>query len=374
MGPEYGISRGYYILWGATRAIMEGVNPYGPEVTERNQIFYFGATAKSLGSSAEWRFPYPIYGTFPLFPLGLLDFRTANEIVFWPGALRGKLDRTTVLYCALAFSSYPVIYALQVRQPTVLFFGLAMGGYALLRSGRLVPAAAPMALSTGKPNVALAILLPMLLWTSSRWCKRKRFAISLAGSSLGLLIFRSTASPGWIPEWFATLTRHAYQNRPPLLTLFFGSNVGLAFSALVFLCPIAILWLHRESDLLFQMSLSVIVFSFLIPDQPYNLIVLLIPTVWMEDNARRIAESGAMSQIVLAAVQVALILSWVANAVTAALWHKSPLGGSKAWTVTGAMIFPSLGCMLAMMLVQLVFPGRSLAAKVGSRNPNVALI
>lgn len=148
----------------------------------------------------------------------------------------------------------------------------------------------------------------------------------------------------------------------------------LSIFSLVFLCLIAILWLHRESDLLFQMSLSVIVFSFVIPDQPYNLIVLLIPTVWIEDNARRIAESGAVSQIVLAAVQVALILSWVANAVAAALWHTSPLGGSKAWTVTGAMILLSLGCVLAMMLVQLVFPGGSLAAKAGSHSPNVALI
>ena len=46
---------------------MQGVNPYGPEVTEQNQIMYSGATAKALGSKTEWRFPYPIYATFPLF-------------------------------------------------------------------------------------------------------------------------------------------------------------------------------------------------------------------------------------------------------------------------------------------------------------------
>jgi hypothetical protein len=365
IGLKHGLSSDFYILWSASKAIMQGVNPYGPEVTEQNQIVYFGATAKALGSKTEWRFPYPIYATFPLFPLAFLDFRTANEIVFWlfaaltalsVGWLRGKWDRTTVLYCALAFSTYPVIYALQGRQPTVLFFGLAIGAYALLRSGRLVWAGALAALSAGKPHVALAVLLPMLIWTLSRWHERKRFAISSAAFLLGLFITATIASPGWIPEWFATIPHYAQYVRGPLLTLFFGDKIGLAISVLVFLSLIAILWLHRESDLLFQMSGSVTILSLIIPYEPYNLIVLLIPAVWIEDNARRIAETGAVNQIALAAVRIALILSWVINIVGALLWHASPMGRSIAWTLSGAMILPLLGCVVAMMLVQLFFP------------------
>ncbi len=369
-GLKHGLSSDYYVLWSASRAIMRGVNPYGPEVTEENQIMYLGATAKALGTRTEWRFPYPIYGTFPLFPLGLLDFSTANQIVFWLlatltalsiGWLREKWDGPTVLYCALAFSTYPVIYALQGRQPTALFFGLAMAGYALLRSGRLVPAGMLAALAAGKPNVALAILLPMMVWTFSRWRQRKRFAISLAGSLLGLLIVSCVASPGWIPEWLATLPRYAGYNRPSLLTWFFGSEAGLALSSLVFLCLIAVLWLHRESGLLFQMSVSVTICSLLIPYQPYNLIVLLIPAVWILDNARQIAESGPVNQIVLAAVKAALILSWIANAVGALLWHTSSTGRSIAWILTGVMILPLFLCILTMMLVQLFSSPKSMA-------------
>jgi hypothetical protein len=371
-GLKHGLSSDFYILWSASRAIMQGVNPYGPEVTEQNQIMYFGATAKALGSKTEWRFPYPIYATFPLFLLGSLDFRAANEIVFWMfatltvlsvGWLRGKWDRTTVLYCGLAFSTFLVIYPLQVRQPTVLFFGFAVAGYALLRSGRLVSAGALAALSAGKPHVALAILLPMLIWTLSRWHERKRFAISFAAFLLGLVTTASIASPGWIPEWFATLPRYARYVRAPLLTLFFGVEIGPVLSGLVFLCLIAILWLHRESDLLFQMSVSVAIFTLLIPYDPYNLIVLLIPAVWIEDNADLIADSGPINQIALAAVRVALILSWVINVVGALLWHTSSMARSIAWTLLGVMILPLLGCVVAMILVQLFCPGRRLAGQ-----------
>lgn len=370
IGLKHGLSSDFYILWSASRAIMQGVDPYGPEVTEQNQIMYFGTTSKALGSKTEWRFPYPIYATFPLFPLGLVDFRIANQIVFWSfaaltflsvGWLRGKFDLTTMLYSALAFSTYPVIYALQGRQPTVLFFGLAMGGYALLRSGRLVPAAIMAALSSGKPHLALAILLPMLLWTFSRWRERKRFAIWLGGSLLGLLVLSNMASPGWLPEWFDTIRHYAQYVRAPLLTLFFGSQIGPILSGLILVSLITILWLNRESDLLFQMSVSVAAFSLLVPYEPYNLVLLLVPALWIADNVTLITDSGATNQMALAAFRVALILSWAINLVCALLWHTSNRGRSIAWTLTGVMILPLLGSVVVMMLVQLLSSTKRLA-------------
>ena len=41
----------------------------------------------------------------------------------------------TGFYMSLAFASYPLVFGLQIRQPTVLFFGLAIGSFGLLRSG-----------------------------------------------------------------------------------------------------------------------------------------------------------------------------------------------------------------------------------------------
>src|SRR5208283_2241528 len=236
------------------------------EVTEQNQTAVYGTTSKALGIAQEQRFSYPIFATFPIIPLGLLGFRTANEIVFWVfaaltalsvGWLRGRWDSTTALYSVLAFSSYPIIFSLQIRQPTFLFFGLAVGSFALLRSGHLIPAALLAALSAGKPQIAIPVLLPMLIYTMARWHERKRFAISLVAFLLGLISVSSVISPGWITEWLATLRVYSQTNPPSIAVSWFGREIGMAVSVLLFIGLIAALWLHRESDLLFQVASSV---------------------------------------------------------------------------------------------------------------------
>ena len=340
---------------------MQGVNPYGPEVTEQNQIQTFGATAKALGINNEWRLPYPIYATFPLFPLGLLDFRTANEILLWlfaaftalsVGWLRGRWDRTTVLYCALTFSSYPVIFALQSRQPTLLFFGLAIGGFALLRSGRLIPAAMLAALSTGKPQLAFPVLLPMLLWTLARWHERKQFAISFIAFLLTLLSLASIVTPGWIPDWLSSLHTYSQSAHSSIVVLFFGSEAGLIISGLLLLGLIAILWLCRKSDLLFQMATSVVIFQMIVAFEVYSAVILIIPAVWVADNAHRIKECGPMNQLTLAIVRVAFLEFWLAIAVGAVLLHTTPLGKSIALRLSVDPALPVLGSLVAMMIVQ----------------------
>ena len=66
-------------------------------------------------------------------------------------------------------------FALQIRQPTLLLFGLAVASMALLRSGRWALAGVVAALSTGKPQVAFGLLLPMMIWTLAGWRERKKF-------------------------------------------------------------------------------------------------------------------------------------------------------------------------------------------------------
>ena len=380
-GLKVGIVGDFYPIWTASKAIMRHVNPYGPEVTEQDQIEAYGATAKALGKKDERRFAYPVYATFPLFPLGLLDFRTANEIALWlfaaltvlsVGWLRRKWDWTTVLYCAFVFSSYPVIFALQGRQPTLLFFGLAVASYALLRSGLLVPAAVLAALSTGKPHLAFPILLPMLLWSLAGWHERKRFAIAFAVSLLVLLSLASIVTPGWIPDWFASLRAYAQLGNPSFAVSFLGNKLGLVVSAIVLLGLIAALWMQRESDLLFRMALSVAVFQLIIPVEIYSAVILIIPAVWAADNALLIKHCGAVNQLALAVVRIAFVEFWLANAVGALLLHTTPLGKSIAWRLSVDMVFPVMGSLAAMMIVQLFFPGKRLAANLGTASRRVA--
>ena len=48
--------------------------------TESN--FRLRATAEAIGEKNEQRFAYPVYATFPVLPLALLNFRAANRIAF----------------------------------------------------------------------------------------------------------------------------------------------------------------------------------------------------------------------------------------------------------------------------------------------------
>src|ERR1019366_5942812 len=287
VGLRPGVTNDSFLLWNASRAILHHTNPYSTEVAEQKQVAAYGATANSLGIVSDQRFAYPIQATFPLLPLGLLDFRTADKIVFWlllalvalsTGWLRGVWDETTLLYTLLAFASYPVIVGLQMRQPTLLFFGLIVGSFALLRSGRLILAAVLAALSAGKPQIALPVLLPMLVWALARWHERKRFAIAFAASLLALVSISSFVSPGWMPEWFASLRGYSHSQfvNPSIAFLFLGNKLGLAVSAVLLFGLAATLWLHRERDLLLQMAISVAIFSLIIPYQTYNAAILLI--------------------------------------------------------------------------------------------------
>ena len=382
LGLKPGVVVDFYPLWNGSRAILQRRDPYSLRVTEENEVAAYGATAKAIGNPVEQRFVYPIHATFPLMPLSLLDFRTASGIAFWlfavltalsVGWLRGRWDRTTVLYCALTFSSYPVIYDLQSRQPVLLFFGLAVGSFALLRAGHLIPAAILAVLSTGKPQIALPVLLPMLTCAFARWHERKRFVISLGTFSLVILSVTIAVSPGWMREWIAALHAYLQYIRPSLIVSIFGSQVGTAISGILFLALIATLWLHRESNLLFQAAFSVVIFHLIVPYQTYNAVMLLIPVVWAEDNAYLIPVRDWGNQLILVAMRVALVGSWIANAVGIILWHTSPLGKLIAWLLPGTMVRMLLGSLVVMMVVQVVFPSKRLAANLATASRTVAL-
>ena len=374
-GNKCGVIYDFYPMWNASRALMQHVDPYGPEVTLQNQIMAYGATAKEAGLNNEQRFAYPIYATFPLFPLQWLDFQTANQVALWlfaaltalsVGWLRGQWNITTLLYGLLTFSSYPVILALQLRQPTLLFFALAVGSFAMLRSGRLIPAALLAALSAGKPQIALAVVLPMLVWTFAQWRERKRFLIWLTIFFLGLVCLSSLISPRWIPEWLSTLHAYSQYTRPPVMISLLGNKIGLVVSGFLLLGLIAALWVHRRSDLLFQVALSVVIIELITPQALYTAVILLIPATWVADNAHSIALGGVISQLSLTAARIALIEFWLANVVGAVLLHTSHLGQSIAWLLPVFVNRALVWCLVVVMVVQLFCRGSATERKESS--------
>jgi hypothetical protein len=353
----------FYPLWNGGSAILHGENPYGNEVTVQNQIAAYGTTAEAIGEKNEQRFAYPVYATFPILPLALLSFPPANRIAFFliaalvvlsVGWIRGKWDATTALYAILAFASYPLVFALQIRQPTLLFFGFAVASFALLQSGRLLSAGVVAAISTGKPQLAFGFILPMLIWTLADWHGRKQFVLSFGAAMVALLGLSEVVSPHWIPRWVASMQAYArYHQSPSTIIYILGDKVGVGVSSLLLLGLMASLWLRRGSSLLFKVSLSTVIIYLLLPQQAYGAIILLIPTIWVVDQAAAIKETGTAHQLVLAAVRLSLIELWLANLVAALCLHGSTHMKTVAWWLPLNATFPLLVSLVVLMIMQL---------------------
>ena len=360
----HGLINDLYIPWNASRAMLRHIDPYSDRVTEQNQQAAFGGTAQSLHEHDERRFAYPVYAAFPFIPLALMDFDTANNIAFWVfallaalsvGWLRGTWDRDTAVYCILFFASYPLILALQVRQPTILFLALGIAGFHLLSRGQPVSAGLAAALSTGKPQVALPIVLPMLIWACARWRQCKSFVLSFIAGCAVLVSVSSITTPPWIAEWMAALRSYIHYGAPSLVNNYFGDRMGFLISAMIALVLTLVLWLSRNSDLLFLSAISVVVWQFLLPVFMYSQVILLIPAVWVARDAALIKSRGDMSQLTLAVVRIAFIEFWLATAIGAILLHTNTAGKAIAWQIgqLGIMIFPMLWSLLAMIVLQL---------------------
>jgi hypothetical protein len=349
----YGLINDLYIPWNASRAILAGSDPYDDSITEQNQRAAFGGTALSLHERDERRFAYPLYAAFPYLPFGLMSFEAANRIVFFAlaalavlsvGWLGGSWNRDTLMYCVLFFASYPLILALQVRQPTLLFLALGIAGFHLLRRGDPLLAGLVAALSTGKPQVALPIVLPMLIWSFARWRECKGFVASFIGGCAALIVTSSILAPHWLPEWIAALRSYTQYCGPSFVSHYLGDHVGLIVSALSAAALTLVLWMARNSDLLFLTSLSVVVCQFLLPVFMYSEVILLIPAVWIANNASNLQSQGELSQLALAGVRVAFVAFWGATAFGAAMLHFDGAGKEVAWQIgqKGLTILPLL--------------------------------
>ncbi len=361
VGLKPGQVNDYFQLWNASRAILRQADPYGPEVTLQNQIAVYGTTAKALGMKIDRRLIYPIQATFPLLPLGWLEFHVADKIALCLmatlvalsiGWLRGAWDRTTILYVFLAFSSYPVIVALQMRQPTLLFFGLILGSFALLRSRHLIWAGFLAALACSKPQIAFPVLVPMMVWALAKWHERKRFLIALAASELAFLSLGGILSPGWISEWLSALRDYPTYVHSSVAVFLFGNRGGLFVSGILFIGLAAVLWRHHDHDLSFLAAVSAAVFMVVIQREIYNLVILVVPAVWVADHAQQIRASGPANQLVLAIVRVAFLEFWLAAALGGVLMNTTPLGQSIAWWFSTNMAVPVLWSLVAMMVLQ----------------------
>ena len=317
--------KGLFPEWYGSRQILLGQDPYSAETTKEIQLGISGELGADDHNHNQNRFAYPVFFAFLFSPLAILPFwaaqslalasciaATALSVFLW---LPSDGRRFPCWTCgALVFSSYPVMLGLQLRQPTLIVAALLAAVCYCVRTNRLVLAGMLAALSTCKPQLAAAFLLPLSIWSIGNWSDRKRFLIVTFTGLGGLLAASEWVSHGWFTHWVRTLQAYAqYVGTKPLLGDLLG---GLFFRpATIVLLGAVVLVSHKysEQDLMFAVCFSIAAFQLVFPFQIYNQVLLVPVALWLARNASKIRRRGQLHALLYSCSWIVLGGGWAAS-------------------------------------------------------------
>ena len=190
---------------------------------------------------------------------------------------------TYILVIVLSASSWPVVWGLRQRQPTMtIAILLAAACFSLVRRFDLL-AGACMALSMVKPQIGLPLTLWLIVWSlrHQRW----KFPIGFAVTLSVLWVATNMMVPGWFMEWIHSLTAYTSINAP-LCEMLAGKWIGLPATVALGLWSIWLLWgmLDRHSDsegFVQAIALALAATLLVVPMQPTFIYdqVLLLPAI-----------------------------------------------------------------------------------------------
>jgi hypothetical protein len=318
------VQQGLFPEWFGSRAILLlGRDPYSAEATGEIQLAIYGKLAGIGGHDLnQHRFAYPVFFAFLFSPLAILPFPAAQWL-----ALAGCIAATVLSVglwlpndgqgltgwsCGLlVFAGYPVLLGLQLRQPTLIIAALLAAVYYCVRSNRLVMAGMLAALSTCKPQLAIAFLLPLSIWAIGEWSGRKRFLVATAVGLGGLLAASEWVSPGWFPHWIWTLEAYArYAGSKPLLEDLLRGHFFRPAAVVLVGAVVLVSHKYREQDLMFAVCFSIATFQLLFPLQIYNEILLVPVALWLARNASEIQRRGQLHTLLYSCTWIVLGAGW----------------------------------------------------------------
>jgi len=318
--------RGLFPEWFGTREILlQGRDPYSPQSTREIQIAVYGKAAAAGGEARnQHRFAYPVFFAFLFFSLAVLPFWAAQLLALAgcmvataasPGLwLRHRSFGLAGPICVFVFASYPVVLGLQLRQPTLMVAATLAAAYYCVRSERLGLAGILAALSTCKPQLAIAVLLPLSIWSIAQWGARKRFLLAAAGGLGGLLLASELVSRGWITHWMWTLKAYAHYagSAPPLADLLPGRLV-VPGAIILLAAVVGVGCKYRDQDLLYAVSFSIAAFQLLFPFQIYNEVLVLPAALWLANHAGEIKFRGQLHALLYYCTWIVLGVGWAAT-------------------------------------------------------------
>ena len=342
LGPE----------WVGCREVLQRRNPYRAEASREIEQQMFGPAP--VGGADQHRFAYPVFFVFLFFPLALLPFVIAQRLALLTSIVLlvlsvrwwwhdGRAKDGVLLVITLLFASYPTVVALQLRQPTLLIAAVLAGVFCCARTHRLHLAGVLAALSTAKPQLAIGVLLPLLLWSMAEWRRRKAFLLAFGATEAALLVGSELLIPGWFGYWLDTIRAYAhYAGASPLVLELLPRRFYFASVALLAGSAIFVSYRFHQTDLLFAVSYSVTAFQLIFPFQIYNEILLLVPTIWIVKNAETLDACGQLQSLVKACAWILLASEWISQAGLSIADLLRPGSLRDLWTVplVAAWLYP----------------------------------
>lgn len=363
------VQQGLLPEWIGAREVLHRRNPYRKDVTDRIQTSIYGTTSSAEHRNQQ-RFAYPVYFALLFLPLAMVPFSGAQylclaacfALTVLSIRLWAPLPRPTLMLAILCvLSTYPVLLGLQLCQPSLVIAGLLSLVVYWARSGQLVWAGVLAGLCTSKPQLAIAVLLPLSIWSLAGEHERKRFLVSMTGCMCALLLISEIVIPGWFGPWLTTLRAYSqYAGSEPLLTeLLHGHLVWPAWLLLI-AASIWVSYKFCESDLLFAISFSIAVFQLVFPFLLYNEILLVPAALWLARSPAAAKTSGPLfellwscSWMLLAAGETAMFGLTVSNLI-------APGSGLKLWQ------FPFVVLWLYPWAVLLALAAHAISRRIGA--------
>jgi len=378
MGPNL------YPVWYASRVVLfEHQDPYSAAVTrEIQQVMYGESVKEGTEIFNEHRFAYPLLAIFLFAPIAWLPFRDAQALVLVLSLVitalvtqvwipRRTRPATQFLCIILVLAAPPIAWAVQLRQPSLLFAALLAACVAAIRNGRLTVAGVLGAMATAKPQLAIAVLTPLVVWALSDWWSRKRFVISLTLTECALLAASEWMCPGWLPRWLSTIRAYAgYAGAKPLIHLLPGRCLPTIAGVLLLLAVLVASWKWRNADPQLAIGFSVAAFSVLLPFQIYNQIMLAPAVFWIA--FRGVAHGGTLLSVLRGWMLGLLYAEWGATALLAAVHLIDPRTTGSLWALPFALAWVFQLVLLVGMITTLLTRRCAVAATVMESRPEAS--
>jgi hypothetical protein len=373
-----------YPRWVGTRELLlNGRNPYGPEVSHEIQMAFYGRPIyQEYGRPGvdvidEQRFAYPVYVVFMLAPTVHLKVAqlqvwapiifaalTGMSVLLWLDVLRWWPPRPLVAAIVLFMVSSPqILQGLRLRQlGLVAAFLLALSTWCVARN-RLVLAGAFLAISTVKPQMVVLPVAWFLVWSVGR--SRRRWPL-LAGFGVTLAVLVGIGEailPGW-PRYFVE-GLEAYRQYVPMnsvLCLILGTWVGGTLSGLVIAGLLALAWRNRgeeadSNEFVRTLAAFFIGTTLVLPLlTPFNQVLLLLPTIMI------VRDWAALPHVGRRVLAVAVAWPWIAE-LSLLLLHPR-LDSPKR-----VPLIPSALVLFIPFLILLLLPARSNAPNASRHQP-----